>query len=378
VRIRGVPIFVTPAWLIFVVLIAWFIYAGLAERGLPDAELLVITAIGTVLFFGGVAVHEAAHAIAARGYGLPVLGVTFVFWGGYTETPSASKGPLRHFVISMVGPVSTLLIAVAYWAVGASTGGDLSLVVLWLATLNGFFAIVNSVPALPLDGGHALSAIVWGITGSRRTAERVTGYTSFALGVALIVWGFITLRQQGNWWIVMFFIGFQMVVIGRGTEQRVALRDRLRGGRVRDAMRPPTDQVPAGISLTEALERFLRGAEGRSFPVMEDGRVVGTISLRTARPIGVKDPLRTVREAMVPIDRSITLPPDLGLADAVERLGGYEAMVLDGGTLVGVLDPGDVQRWLKAGGPTGEPVSTGGASATPVPPRPDRPVGERE
>jgi Zn-dependent protease len=377
-RIGGIPVFVTPAWLLFVVLIAWLMYSGLAQRSMPDAELLTITAIGTLLFFGGVAVHEAAHAIAARGYGLPVLGITFVFWGGYTETPSASKGPLRHFVISMVGPLSTLVIAFVYWGIGASTGGDLSFVVLWLATLNGFFAIVNSVPALPLDGGHALSAIVWGITGSRRTAERVTGYASFALGIALVVWGFITLRQQGNWWIVMFFIGFQMIVIGRGTEQRVALRDRLRGGRVRDAMRPPTDQVPAGMILTEALERFLRGTEGRYFPVMEDGRVVGSISLRTARPIGAKDPLRPVRDAMVPIERSITLPPDLGLDDAIERIGGYEAMVLQDGTLVGVIGPNDVQRWLQVGAPTDEPVSTGGASAVPVPPRPDRGVGDWE
>lgn len=377
-RIGGIPVFVTPAWLLFVALIAWVLYGGLARRGMADAEVLAITAIGTILFFGGVAVHEAAHAVAARGYGLPVLGITFVFWGGYTETPSASKGPLRHFVISMVGPLSTLLIALLYWLIGASTGGELAFVVLWLAALNGLFAIVNSLPALPLDGGHALSAIVWAISGSRRTAERVTGYASLALGVALVVWGFLRLRSGQDWWIVMFFIGFQMIVIGRGTEHRVALRDRLQGGRVRDAMRPPTDLVPADISLSEALERFLRGTEGRYFPVMQDGRVVGTISLRTARPVGSKDPLRPVRDAMVPIDRSITLPPDLGLGEAVERLGGYEAMVLDDGRLVGVLDPADVQRWLQAGSPLREPVPAAGATGVPVPPRPDRGVGDWE
>jgi Zn-dependent protease len=336
----------------------------------------MITAIGTVLFFAGVAVHEAAHAVAARGYGLPVLGVTFVFWGGYTETPSASRGPLRHFVVSVVGPLSTLVIAGVYWAGGLASDGALAELMLSLGALNAFFAIVNAVPALPLDGGHALSAIVWGISGSRRTAERVTGYASLALGIALVVAGFVSLRGNGQWWIVMFFIGFQMIVIGRGTEQRVALRDRLEDGRVRDAMRAPTDEIPAGISLSEALERFLRGNEGRYFPVVEGGRIVGTVSLRTARRIGAKDPLRPVRDAMVPIERAITLPSDLDLADALERLAGYEAMVLERGALVGTLGPADIQRWFARGGPVDEAAAA--AEAYAVPPRPDLGVGSRE
>ena len=373
--IRGVPVFVTPAWLVFVALIAWVFYVERARAGLPDGEVLIISAIGTVLFFAGVAVHEAAHAVAARGYGLPVLGVTFVFWGGYTETPSASRGPFRHFVVSVVGPVSTAAIAGLYWVAGIATEGELSRLMLYLATLNGLFAIVNAVPALPLDGGHALSAIVWGITDSRRVAERVTGYASLALGAALVVWGFLSLRSGGGWWIVMFFIGFQMIAIGRGTEQRVRLRDRLEDGRVRDAMRAPTDEVPAGMSLSEALERFLRGTEGRYFPVVEGGRIVGTVSLRTARPIGGKDPLRPVRDAMVPIERGSTLPPDIDLADALERLAGYEAMVLDRGALVGTLGPGDIQHWLARGGPVDEGVT---ADASVVPPRPDLGVGNRE
>lgn len=372
--IRGVPVFVTPAWLVFVALIAWWEYTSFTGK-IIGGELLTITVIGTVLFFAGVAVHEAAHAVAARGYGLPVLGVTFVFWGGYTETPSASRGPFRHFVVSVVGPVSTAAIAGLYWGAGLATDGALSELMLSLGALNALFAVVNAVPALPLDGGHVVSAIVWGISGSRRTAERVTGYLSLALGVALVGAGFVALQRPGGWWIVMFFIGFQMIVIGRGTDQRVRLRDRLEDGRVRDAMRPPTDEVPAGISLSEALERFLRGTEGRYFPVVEGGRIVGTVSLRAARPIGAKDPLRPVRDAMVPIERAITLPPDIDLADALERLAGYEAMVLDRGALVGTLGPGDIQRWLERGGPVDEGVT---ADASVVPPRPDLGVGNRE
>jgi len=364
----GIPIYITPGWLLFVAVIGWFVYSDFARSGaVSEGEAITLTALATVLFFGGVVVHESAHAIVARSFDLPVFGVTFVFWGGFTETPAGSKGALREFTVSIVGPLSTLALALVFFVIADATSGPASGVVERLADLNLLFAGVNAIPAMPFDGGHALTAVVRGLTGSRRTAERVTGYLSLGVGAALVAGGFLDLRNDGNWWLPMLFIGFQMIAIGRGTEQRVAIKGRLAQARVADAMRSVSEVVPATMSLSEALDRHLRAAPDRYFPVVEDERLVGTISLKSSRGVGSKDPLRPVRDAMVPVERSGTVTPDLTLEEAIERLSGHDGMVLQDGRLVGALGPNDIEAWLRGERPRG-PAAVPEAA---LPPRPD-------
>jgi Zn-dependent protease len=366
--VGGIPIHVTPGWLLFVAVIAWLTYTSFSRFSVtPEGEIVTLTALATVLFFGGVVVHESAHAVVARAFDLPVFGITFVFWGGYTETPAGSKGALREFTVAIVGPLSTLVLAGIFFVVAEATTGLASRVVEQLAELNLFFAGVNAIPAMPLDGGHALTAAVRGITGNRRTADRVAGYVSLGLGVALVVGGFLSFRNGGGWWLPMFFIGFQMIAIGRGTEQRIAIKERLATGRIAEAMRPAPEAVPATMSLSEALDRFLRAAPGRYFPVVENDRLVGTISLRTSKGVGSRNPLRPVRDAMVPLDRSVTVPPDLSLEEAVEHLAGRDGMVVQNGRLVGALGPTDIEAWLRGERPSYADVDATGS----IPPRPD-------
>jgi CBS domain-containing protein len=100
------------------------------------------------------------------------------------------------------------------------------------------------------------------------------------------------------------------------------------------------------MSLTEALDGFLRGHENAVFPVAEGDRIVGLLTFESAATIGKDDPLRPVREAMLPL-RSV---PTVSVADrldvAMDRLDGSEGMVLADGRLVGTISAFDVERWL--------------------------------
>jgi hypothetical protein len=109
------------------------------------------------------------------------------------------------------------------------------------------------------------------------------------------------------------------------------------------------------------LDHVLREHPGRSFPVTEAGRVIGTISMDSARRVGSRDPLRPVRDAMRPLNVSPVLAPGDPLDDALEWLSGRDGMVLRDGALVGALSPADVESWYRR---THEPAGA-------VPPRPD-------
>ena len=369
-KIGGVPIYLSSTWLVIAVLFGVGYYTDFAQR-MTANEALQLTVLFGVLFFGGILLHEAAHAVAARAFGLPVRGITLVFWGGYTETRSWRKGPLADIVVAAAGPATTALLGVAFlvWA-HQIPHTDTGFALESLGELNLLFAFVNAIPGFPLDGGRILMAGAWAFTRNRATAQRITSFASVAIGGLMIAWAALEFVNGGSFAGYAFFlglIGFMMISVGRQMPARAALRARLLKGAAADAMRPIGEAVPASMPLMDATERWLRAQPNRSFPVYADGGFVGTISLDDAARTVASRP---VREAMRPLDHPpTTVGSDEPLDDVVEWIGGRQALVNDAsGRTVGVLDVRDVDRWLQQHWSTGQYVEHPVMS---VPPRPD-------
>lgn len=341
-----------------------------------EAEAIGLALFASVLFFGGVLVHEAAHAIVARSFGLPVAGITLVFWGGATETRSSARGPFAEFLIATVGPASTLALSGLFFLVSGSMEPGLAwAIVRDLASLNLWFAGFNALPGFPLDGGRMLLATAWGLSRNRRKAVSVAAYAGVAIGVAFFAGAAASFVNE-NFGATFFlaYLGSILTGSGRAVSQRRPLMEKLATGMVADAMRPPPEGVPATVSLSEALDRWLRDNPDSAFPVLENGRVIGTVSLDSARRVGARDPLRPVREGMAPLAQTPVFAPDDRLDDAIEWLGGRDGLVLRGGALVGALGGRDIERWYQArfGDPSqaeGGRIARDGDGM--APPRPD-------
>ena len=373
--VRGIPVYVGSSWVGIALLFVFVRYADLANR-VTGLEALLLAVFVTVLFFGSVLLHEAAHAAMARGLDLPVMGITLVFWGGATETKAAARGAKGEFLVALVGPATTLVLGGVFWVAATLTHGDVSDLLDWLARISVIFAALNTVPGFPLDGGRMLLATVWGITGSRRIGMRVAGYVGLAIGVATIAYAVVSFSQGNDSGFSLFlgYMGFVMVTSGRAMDRRIAIRDQLTRGTVADAMQPASVTVSADITLVEALDSVLRDARGRSFPVVDAGRLVGTVSFESARKVGARDPMRPVRDGMIPLMQTPTLAADESLDDALEWLGGRRGYVLRDGVLVGSLDTDDIERWYRRvieGRPDPATMVGGGEGEPWVPPRPD-------
>lgn len=346
--VRGIPLYVSTSWFVVAGLYVYLRYEYYTSIFVEPAEAATIAVLAAALFFGSVLLHEAAHAIMARSLDLPVSGITLVFWGGATETKASAKGPLGEFLVAFVGPATTLVLAGVFWLGESLTNGLVAETMDSLAWLSLIFAGFNALPGFPLDGGRMLLATVWGITSNRRAAMRVAGYGGIAVGVVI---GLVAVRNltSGDVGMAVFlgYVAMILIVAGRAMDQRIAFRDQLVRGTVADAMRPPPSTVPADLSLVQALDDYLRGADGQGFPVVDAGRVIGTISLESARKVGGRDPLRPVRDGVRPLAQTPVLAPDETLDEAVEWLGGREGLVLRDGALVGALGPADVERWYR-------------------------------
>jgi Zn-dependent protease len=368
--VGGIPIYITIPWLIFAGFVVYGTYESLARsRVLTDQQALAWSFVNAALFYGSIIFHELAHAATARAFGLPVHGITMVFWGGYTETHSSERGPFVSFLISAAGPFSTLALAGAFWVASAAADGILSAILGNLAFLSLLFAGLNALPGFPVDGGRMLLAVVWGITRDRFLALRVAGWGGVVVGAILGLVGIQRLRAGSGDWLFFAFIGWMM--IGQGMQvgkQSPVLRD-LSAGTVSEAMGPPPPPIPADATLLHALETHLRADRTTEFPVVEGfGRVIGSLSFATAAKVGGKDPTRSVRAAMTPRERIRVVAPDLPLDRALEWIaGGGQALVIDGDRLVGRLTATDVDRWYRRR-VAGETIP---GDAAPVPPRPD-------
>jgi Zn-dependent protease len=372
-EVRGIPLYIGSSWIVIAALYVYGMYLQL-ESFTPASEAITLSLVSAFLFFGGVLLHEVAHAMVARGFDVPVTGITLVFWGGATEARANAKGPMVELLIAAAGPASTLALSVIFELVGdAMNPGAARQVVHYLAALNLLFAIFNALPGFPLDGGRVVLAATWAVTKQRRVALLAAGWSGVIVGAGMLAYAVFQLANgaDGVWAVWLGFIGFTLISTGRTMPRRVALRDALEGATVADAMRPPPESIPATTTLRDAYQRVIAPEPQRTFPVTDAGIVVGTIGAESARR-GATRADRPVRDAMRPPAASVIVAPTDGLDDGLEWLAGREALVVRAdGVPVGSIAPPDVERWYRLRTEPASVVRPGMTAPGVVPPRPD-------
>jgi Zn-dependent protease/predicted transcriptional regulator len=350
--IWGVPVNVDSSWIWIAVLVTFSVWSQfrLEFGNIRSGTALALAVFAAVLFFGSVFLHEVAHAVAARLHGIKVFGITLVVFGGFTSARSDEKGPGPAFVISAVGPLTSLALGALFWALSVSTdaSGPLSASFGYVGWVNLLMAGFNFLPGLPLDGGRMLEATVWRLSRNRELGTRIASRSGVGLGGLLLAGGLFEAviwhdPFRGLWLAIIGIFIFQSA---RAAEAQIGLRRRLSQATVAEVMEPPPPPIPADLSLSEALDRYLRGHEGEAFPVVDDDRVTGMLTFGSARDVGMADPLRPVRDAVIPLSQVLTVDVSEPLEQVVARLGaGRSALVLDDGRLVGAITGGTVARW---------------------------------
>ena len=144
--------------------------------------------VAAMLLFGSVLVHELAHSIVAGARGLRVNSITLFIFGGVssiTREPASSKD---EFLIAVVGPLTSFLLAVIFWLLGqaAPSGSGVTAIAGYLAFANLLLGVFNIVPGFPLDGGRVLRSIIWAYTRNMSGATRIASYIGQTIAFVLI------------------------------------------------------------------------------------------------------------------------------------------------------------------------------------------------
>ena len=348
--IRGIPVFLDYSWLFIAALVfigEWQQRSMLGADGVAFALAIVFLA----LFFLMIFLHELAHAVVARRYDIPVTSITLVFWGGFTKLEEESEKPSQQAWISAAGPISSLAFALVLLGIAQlGIGGDLDATLRQVGVWSLFVAGLNALPGYPLDGGQVLRAIVWGVSGRKATGTKVAGIIGQVFAVGFRGSGVLQFTRENTFGGILFlFVGFSMFTASRQAPGAERVRDSLSGGTVADAMGAPPTAIPADISLIDALQLHLRGQQDATFPVIDtSARLVGIVTLASASALGQDEPLRPVRDAMLPLDGFKTVEAAMPLDQAARFLGqGGSALVLRDGALAGLITLTDIARWAE-------------------------------
>jgi Zn-dependent protease len=322
----------------------------LGEKAGPRGALFGVLLVSSL--FACVVLHELGHALVAQRFGVAVREIVLLPIGGVARLISEPKQPLHELLIAVAGPLVNVVLALAAFA---ALGGVVpaldseallartmaapsaqSVLVLLLYS-NVTLALFNMLPALPMDGGRVLRALLSFVFGQVRATNIAAGLAQL-LAVGLAVYAF-----QYN--PLLLFIAL-LVFMGAGQERATTrsnvLLAELRAGEVCD---PHAVTFAPGDSVGLAIDQTLRSAQAH-FLVSHGNQPIGTLSrddlIALAGRVGLHAPLASITRREAP-----RVPPEMPLSDVRRMLqenGGAPVIVRGEDHVLGVLGLEDVSR----------------------------------
>lgn len=245
----------------FLLLLGWVLYLGYSAVSPVDGVQLKAKGAflsGSVLItiFAIVVMHELAHSLVARAFGIGVKDIILLPIGGVARLERMAPNPKQEILIAAAGPASNFALAVLtapflflLYLKTTATSSEVSPLV-WLYAAQVYFVNLligtfNLIPAFPMDGGRILRAILVkrrGYLHATVTAARLGRF----IAITLIIVGILT----GRVWLPLvalfvLFAGHQEALL---TRRLAALHPSFRTA----SPRPPRSASPLGTADPES------------------------------------------------------------------------------------------------------------------------------
>ncbi len=354
----GIEIRASRAWA-FVILIVAFLMASNYRELHPtwaSPQLIAAGAATSALFVLSVVFHELAHCIVARAFGIQPKSITLTFFGGMSSLGRQARRPIEEFSYAIAGPGANVLLAVVFlgvefWLHDSSpvTAAVLSSVGL----INAILAVFNLVPGFPLDGGRAMRAVIWWLTGSYEKGTTTAAVTGQVVAALLLMAGIATVLAGNLEGLMLGFAGLYLLGRARASLGEVAMRKALAGLTVQNLWLETLPQVERSTTLVEFLRQLPPSREGAPDPhfmVVDEGVIWGLIPVSRVTRI---DPDRwtglTVGDLMTPIDQVEKLSFQTDIVRALEAVAASdvnELPVVDANVVQGFVGRDALMRFV--------------------------------
>lgn len=294
-----------------------------------------------LLLFVCVTLHELAHSLVARSFQMPADEIVLYPFGGAAHVDGDAPKPIQELLVAIAGPaVNVMIVAVLFLITSAkfewirittgehvtraalSTPSTTTLLV-WLLSTNAMMAVFNMFPAMPMDGGKVLRAILVPRLGMR-TATRIAAGLGQVVSLAMGIWA-LSVDNHG------LALTALVIFLGATGEQRDPVRrsvlSSLRVGEVfnRNAITlVPKDPV------TRVIDHLLTSYQP-DFAVLDGARLVGVVTRKQVLDALSKN--ERADDVSAIMDRTV---PRVDAREALDSL--QEQMMRESTPVVAVFD----------------------------------------
>jgi Zn-dependent protease/CBS domain-containing protein len=353
-RVGGIRVRIDQSWFIAFFLFAWTLSVGYYPFQVPNYSAFSYWIAGTLSSLGlfvCVLLHELSHCMVAQRLGVPVRRITLFIFGGVSEMDQThSSSPSAEFKTSIAGPLASFALGAVFMSIAVLTRSHIDRIVLetfhYLYYVNFILGIFNLIPGFPLDGGRVLRSFLWARSGDLRTATRQASGVGRLVANLMMAFGLVTIVMMhiipGAW---LMLIGMFLKKSADNEYQAFELRLGLQNMKVGEIMAPPV-AVDTAMSISEFVNDYVFHYHFRAFPVVERGRFVGMIDVRSIRGVPASEwPIKKIGAYIS--DASCVLDPNTEATDALRILlskNCRKAPVVRNGELLGILTQSDLYK----------------------------------
>jgi Zn-dependent protease/CBS domain-containing protein len=281
-RLFGVDVRIHLTFFILPMFIFWTDYALRQNNATGPRDLAIVG-----ILLACVGAHEFGHMLAARRIGLipkavillPLTGVAL-----YDESRAEKAQPAallwkREIRMALIGPLVSLALASLTAALVTASGRGIEL---WkwpflqatnlpksLVWANLYLAVLNLMPAYPLDGGRILRAL-FSRTLDASAATRRAVSISNAIAMVLMIAGLFS-----DSWLTM--VGVIVFSAAQLEERALVFQSVLENVRLEEVMLTDFATLSPADTLEDALEKAVHSLQD-DFPVVRGMDMVGVIS----------------------------------------------------------------------------------------------------
>jgi Zn-dependent protease/predicted transcriptional regulator len=248
--VLGIPIRVHFTFLILLAVLSF------SEASRSGARAGLGSLLFMVLLFSCVLLHELGHCVVARRFGVTITSITLYPFGGIAAG--------LYLGIDILRPAPPLQLS-------SLDGADL-LASLFAANLS--LGLFNLIPAYPLDGGRILR----GILATRMPYLNATHWAARVgkgIGLLFVLGGILGWDLFQSWWLPV--LGVFLYIMANSEEQATLLHGAMEGLSVKDLMITDYLSASPAETLSGVLSRSFHSFQ-EDFPVLRDGNFLGVLT----------------------------------------------------------------------------------------------------
>lgn len=364
VNISGIPLRIH--WT-FLLIIAWVIFAGVNGKGQLEFAHLSNLSLSVLTLFVCVILHELGHALVARRYGIKTQNIVLLPIGGVAMLERLPEDPIQELKVALAGPAVNFLIALIFapflllikpeilqdmWlflfqiSEGAYPPYRVSFFnwfIFFLVSLNIVVGVFNLIPAMPMDGGRVLRALL-AIKLPRHKATKIAAILGASISGLIAIYGVF----QFNWILVL--IGLYVFTSAFGEFKTLKNELFLAKNKVSQLMDSNFAFINENTPLIEAVTEFqnsevnfliVRGQEQNIVGILTEENVLKAVSLSSEhnKPLGTFFP-----------DPIIFTELNSTLQEALHSMYTHEKLALTvkyENEIMGVIDRDTIHHFLK-------------------------------